>query len=116
MIKELSNYVTPMREFPKFHDMLVEDLRNDADFAAAYLHNAFIEFQQDKEIYFLALSLYRLILAKETTPAWLQKLHITDIERMLWADDGLDFATFYKMIYALGYTFSIISQDSLSAA
>ena len=94
-----------MRKYRKFKDALIDDLRDDPEYAQAYLQVAFEEFEQDEDMQMLLLSLRNVTEAQGGVPALAKKVNMgkTSLYNALSEKGNPRLSTVYAILRGLGY-------------
>lgn len=94
-----------MALYINYEDAMVEELREDKEFAAAYLQFSFENFEQDNDMPMLLHSIRRFLLARNGIDTVAQQLVLSSDNLMdiLNNKEAVSFAMMQKLCGTLGY-------------
>ncbi len=98
-----------MRQYQKFRDMVIEDLKNDADFAQTYLKVALEEFEQDGDSEHLMIALRNVAEAQGGVPELARRLNKgkTSLYKALSEKGNPRLDTVGAILQGLGYRLTL---------
>jgi probable addiction module antidote protein len=98
-----------MRHYLKFHDVIIEDLKNDPDYAKAYLQVALEEFEQDGDSEHFMVALRNVAEAQGGVPELARRLNKgkTSLYKALSEKGNPRLETIGAILNGLGYRLTL---------
>jgi probable addiction module antidote protein len=98
-----------MRQYRKFRDLVIEDLKNDPEYAEAYLRVAFEEFEQEGDSEHLMVALRNVAEAQGGVPELARKLKKgkTSLYKALSEQGNPRIETVGAILQGLGYRLTL---------
>lgn len=98
-----------MRQYRKFRDLVIEDLKNDPEYAEAYLRVAFEEFEQEGNSEHLMVALRNVAEARGGVPELARKLKKgkTSLYKALSEQGNPRIETVGAILQGLGYRLTL---------
>lgn len=98
-----------MRNYRKFHETLIEDLKNDPEYANAYLKVALEEFEQERDAEHLMVALRNVAESQGGIPALAERLDMnkTSLYKALSEEGNPRLSTIGDILHGLGYRLSL---------
>ena len=103
-----------MRNYRKHRDVVIEELKNDLEFRHAYMQLALEDYQEDKDMQLLLLSLRNVAEALGGVPELSRKTNIgkTSLYKVLSEDGNPQLDTVHTILNGLGYKMQVVPVDT----
>ena len=106
-----------MRQYRKFKDVLIEDLKNDLEYRHTYLQVALEEFQEDGDTQHLLLALRNVTEAQGGVPSLAKKINMgkSSLYKALSEEGNPRLDTIYTILNGLGYKMQLVPFEGQAA-